>query len=177
MKWSVVYIGVCFLWGQRGILGDEVLCRARTQARDHFDAHLLLLSGKDTLRFPLAFKNARAEVRLPTGVYTVVLQVEHHLPLIYKGPMRLPVKEIDFTRAEHLIPPFGKDTAGRAFAYAGDWGSLPDESKRVINAYDVELFLQRLAVQDPGLDFNGDGVVDKKDYDIVLENAQFQPSL
>lgn len=115
-------------------------------------------------------KGGEAEVQVsPPALPTeAVIYVPGHLPLRL---IHIEGTQLDFTDPKRLHPRCAYILkGGKAALVAGELGSLPDETHPIINAYDMELFLQMQPTQSLEADFNGDGRVDEQDMEILLKN-------
>jgi|GEM_PF-1304479 len=126
-----------------------------------------LLSGQ--------LEGGTAEWKLPAPLHEpaeVWIRSPGYLPLRYRQPLKGPGPFLlDFTRPENLHPHTSYvEKSGKACLAAGELGSLPDEAHPVINAYDVELFLEAWKQQDKQADFDQDGAITEKDYQLLLKN-------
>jgi len=136
---------------------------------------VVIKAGSQTWRLSGRLEGGTAEWKWPVALLEpaeVWIHSPGYLPLRYryplqgKGPFLL-----DFTRPENLHPHTSYvEKAGKACLAAGELGSLPDEIHPVINAYDVELFLEAWKRQDKQADFDQDGAVTEKDYQLLLKN-------
>ncbi len=136
---------------------------------------VVIKTGRQVYRLSGRLEGGNAEWKLPAAPLEpaeVWIQSPGYLPLRYrhplvgKGPFLL-----DFTRPENLHPHTSYvEKSGKACLAAGELGSLPDETHPVINAYDVELFLEAWKRQDKQADFDQDGAVTEKDYQLLLKN-------
>lgn len=147
--------------------------RALLEVRDAGDVKLHFVSrkGEEKTIFT-TLRAGGARVELPSGFLPsrVILSAGGHLPvvLVYEPEHGY---RLDFTDPKRLHSKSAyvlRD--GRAALAAGDLGALPGEPHPVINAYDIELFLQAEKAQDLRADFTGDGRVDEKDFQLLLKN-------
>lgn len=164
MRWVVLWLAVG--WAQTW----EV--RALFQAKSDGLVTLRFLASDGEKVLTTTLRDGRAFVQLPDSFRfsQVILTAEGHLPLVFSSKAS-PEGIIDFTAPYHLHPYSAYAlVGGRSTLAAGDLGNLPDEPFPIINAYDIELFLQAERAQDKRADFNGDGRVDAADFEILLHN-------
>lgn len=164
MRWII--LGLVIGWAQTW----EV--RALFQAKSDGPITLRLLSPEGEKVISTMLQNGKAQIQLPQDFRfsRVILTAEGHLPLVF-SPKAALQGVIDFTDPSLLHPQSAHVLVGeKAALAAGDLGRLPDDPYPVINAYDIELFLQAERTQDKRADFNGDGKVDTADFEILLHN-------
>lgn len=157
------------------VLSQSLRVLAALESRQDAPIEVVLRAGSQEWRLLGQLESGTAEWKLPAPLSRpteVWIQSSGHLPLRYgklisgQGPFLL-----DFTRPENLHPHTGYvEKSGKACLAAGELGSLPDEPHPVLNAYDLELFLEAWKRQDLRADFDGDGAVTQKDHQLLLKN-------
>jgi hypothetical protein len=166
MRWC--FLGVSVVWAQ------SFTVRAALEAKAESPLFLVLKSGGKEWRFSGYLQGGQAHFDTPQLPLKgeVFLEAPGYLPLRYKEPIALVSGgALDFTQAAFLHPRSAYvEKEGKACLAAGELGRMPGEPYPVINAYDIELFLQVQASQTPEADFNGDGQVDARDYELLLKN-------
>ncbi|MCX8111943.1 MAG: hypothetical protein N3E49_01905 [Bacteroidia bacterium] len=165
MRWAALWlaIGWAQIWEVRAILEGQTTRPISLR----FISELYTEEVSGTLQEGRAL----VSTKLVQSPKEVILSAPGYLPvrLIYPCGQG---KVLDFSNPDCLHPNSAHILGpnGRAMLAAGELGSLPDNPRPVINAYDIELFLQAEKVQDTRADFNGDGRVDDQDFHLLLKN-------
>ncbi|MEN2992818.1 MAG: hypothetical protein ABDH91_04615 [Bacteroidia bacterium] len=162
------------LWGLAVLWAQEVEVRAFLEGREDGIIFLELRTSAGTFTLQSYLQKGRARFHLPVlaGLQEAILSAPGYLPLRHGQPASLLQKKVwDFTEPGALHAQSGfVEKDGKAYLAAGELGRLPSEPYPVINAYDIERFLEALRQQDLSADFDNSGRVDEKDYQLLLKN-------
>ncbi|MCS7162112.1 MAG: hypothetical protein NZ958_02115 [Bacteroidia bacterium] len=165
---------VRLLWGLAVLWAQGIEVRAFLEGKEEGVVFLELRTAAGTFTLQSHLQKGCARFHLPvlTGLQEVILSAPGYLPLRHGQPVSLLQKNVwDFTDPAALHPYSGfVEKDGKAYLAAGELGRLPSEAYPVINAYDIERFLEALRQQDLLADFDNSGRVDEKDYQLLLKN-------
>jgi len=148
------------------------IMRAMLEGKANSEVRILFRQGSKRMVFDAYLKEGQAEISWPLweGSMEVILSAPGYLSVRY-GQLITAGQALDFTDPKNLHPESGfVIIKGKAHLAAGDLGRLPDESRAIINAYDIELFYIAQKNQDLTADFNGDGRVDEADLALLMKN-------
>ncbi len=160
MMIKMYYINILvFFLGLSGMsFGQEVRITSETGKNFSHAEVLYFKEGKVREIQQISLSGSKIKVRKNTQI---AIKLPGHLPLIYVGK---DLKIIDLTKSENVRGAY-KIKNGKVCAVAGDFNN-----DYQINAMDLFLFQKYQKANNPLADLNGDGKINEKDLEIVMEN-------